>query len=131
MNNFDTYWDTRIDRHQKLFDEKPGLANFLYDEALLAYEQCEKDLSAQPTYTERTWSIPTNEDKIIAWQCRRIAELELELAELKENPCGIWNRDDVKAVSKNPYIAAAFKQVDEAIAQFCKCKGMHKNDNKL
>lgn len=123
MNNFDTYWDTRIEHHQKLFDEKPGLANLLYDEALLAYEQCEKPILP----VEDIMNTSMNEDKIIAWQGRRIAELELELAELKEKPCGIWDRGDVKAVSKNPYIAAAFKQVDEAISQFCKCKGMHKN----
>ena len=86
MNHFDKYWDTRIEHHQKLFDKNPGLANLLYDEALLAYEQCENKLSDTPKYPGRTWSsIPMNEYRIIAWQGQCIAELELELDKLKSD----------------------------------------------
>jgi len=38
MSDFDKHWDTRIEANKRLFNEKPGIANFAYDEALLAYE---------------------------------------------------------------------------------------------
>lgn len=38
MSKFDDHWDMRIVANQRLFDERPGLANFVFDEAYLAYE---------------------------------------------------------------------------------------------
>ena len=179
MNNFDKYWDTRIEHHHKLFDEKPGLANLLYDEALLAYEQCEKDVAEETVMNqtcprclcakfykisatefrcsvcgakfcrvednnklsrENTVSTHTKDDEVIAWSGLRIAELELELAELRSskahqtsphNTYIIWGIDDVKAVCKNPHIAKMFHHLEEAIFQYRKNKGLNKNANKL
>ena len=42
--NFNDWWDTRIDKHEKLFNVNPGLANFAYGEALALFEAIEKEL---------------------------------------------------------------------------------------
>jgi len=41
--NFLDYWDTRIDKHEKLFNVNPGLANFAFSECQTLFDVMEKD----------------------------------------------------------------------------------------
>ena len=36
--DFNAYWDKRIEANKRLFDNNPGIANFLFDECALLYE---------------------------------------------------------------------------------------------
>jgi len=41
--DFLDYWDTRIDKHEKLFNVNPGLANFAFSECQELFEVMEKE----------------------------------------------------------------------------------------
>lgn len=41
--DFNAYWDKRIEANKRLFDNNPGIANFLFDECQLLYEHMTKE----------------------------------------------------------------------------------------
>ena len=55
MKTFDEYWDKRIEANQRLFNDRPGLANFAYDEAAAAYEHAAAKLIPNAHFTARVW----------------------------------------------------------------------------
>ena len=41
--DFLLYWDKRIEANKRLFDNNPGIANFLFDECALLYDHMTKE----------------------------------------------------------------------------------------
>ena len=63
MSKFDDHWDRRIVANQRLFNERPGLANFTFDEAHLAYEFAISLSAERIAKLEKALEFYANEDK--------------------------------------------------------------------
>ena len=82
MDDFDAYWDTRIDANLDFFQGNPNGANWAYSEARLAYE------TGQESGDSFKLAESERHRQILTQQCMeknaRIADLERQLEELRE-----------------------------------------------